>query len=114
MAAKRSDDYIPTYADYAQRAEDRKEYARTHGDPRAVYEVKYLMYGKEHSERVLALTQADAIESCKQGWSMNGIYITVTTASKVEKSEAEKLADGEITETAFAKREREEAENGRS
>ena len=45
---------------------------------------------------------------------MNGIYITVISASKIEKSEAEKLADGEITETAFAKREREEEKNGQS
>lgn len=114
MAVKRSNDYIPTYADFLQREEARKEHARTHGDPRALYEVKYNMYGNEYSERVLAMTQADAIESCKRGWSMNGIYVTVKSASKIEKSEAEKLADGEITETAFAKREREEAENGRS
>ena len=113
MAVKRSNDYIPTYADFLQQEEARKEHARTHGDPRALYEVKYLMYGKEHSEKVFALTQADAIDICKQGWSMNGIYVTVESASKIEKSEAEKLADGEITETAFAKREREEAENGR-
>ena len=114
MAAKRSDDYIPSYADLERQGDARKEYARTHGDPRSVYEVKYRLYGKENSEKVFALTQAEAVEICKQGWSMNGIYITVISASKIEKSEAEKLAAGEITETAFAKREREETENGRS
>lgn len=114
MAVRRSSDYIPSYADFQRQEEARKEYVRTHGDPRAVYEVKYRLYGKENSEKIFALTQAEAIEICKQGWSGNGIYITVISASKVEKSEAEKLADGEITETAFAKREREEAANGRS
>lgn len=114
MAARRSDDYIPTYADFQRREEERKEFARTHGDPRAVYEVKYLMYGKENSEKVFALTQAEATEICKRDWSGNGIYITVLSARKVEKSEAEKLASGEIIETAFAKHEREKAANGRS
>ena len=114
MAAKRSDDYILSYAGFQRQKEACKEHVRTHGDPRAVYEVKYRLYGKENSEKIFALTQAEAIEICKQGWSGNGIYITVISASKIEKSEAEKLADGEITETAFAKREREEAANGRS
>ena len=46
MAAKRSDDYIPSYADFQRQKEACKEYAWTHDGPRAVYEVKCSLYGK--------------------------------------------------------------------
>ena len=98
--AKHSDDYIPTYADRMAEIDKLREYARTHGDPRAKYAIKYKMFknGPEHTEEVWALTQNDAIVQLKKGWSMNGIYVDVIGAMQIEKSEAEKMAEAKAKE----------------
>lgn len=96
--ARRSDDYIPTYADRMAEIEKQREYVREHGDPRAKYRIKYTIYGQEHTEDVWAMSQSDAIEDCKRGWSLNGIYINVVNATQIEKSEAEKMAEAKAKE----------------
>lgn len=98
--ARRSDDYIPTYADYMNEIERQREYMKTHGDPRAKYAVKYKMYknSPEQTEEVWALTQNDAIAEVKNGWSMNGIYVDVVSVIQIEKSEAEKMAEAKAKE----------------
>lgn len=98
--AKRSSDYIPTIADQLGKLEARKEYMATHPDPRPTYAVKYTLYGKEHTEEVIASTQADAIEEIKRGWWMNGIIIDVISAVQVRKSEKELQEEAAAKENA--------------
>ena len=46
MAARRSSDYIPSYAGFQRQKEACKEHAWTHGGLLAVYEVKCSLYSK--------------------------------------------------------------------
>lgn len=91
--ARRSDDYIPTYADRMVELEKQREYMRVNGDPRAKYTIKYKIYGNERTEDVWALSQSEAINQLKKDWSMNGIYIEIVAVAQTEKSEAEKRAE---------------------
>ena len=93
MARRSSDDYIPTYAERINEIEERRKYMREHKDPRGKYTIKYILHGNEYSEDIWARTQTEAIEMLKKGWSMNGIYVDVVSATQTEKSEADKAAE---------------------
>ena len=89
MAKRRSDDYIPTYADFAAKQDAMKEYIKEHGSPYREYELTYTLYGKEHVETITALTEAEATESLKQAWWLNGIVIDVKRCVLKKRSERE-------------------------
>ena len=79
--ARRSSDYIPTEGDNASRLDDIAEYRRNHGDPRKAYTATYLICGKPVSERVMAMTQQQAVNIVKYncslvGWNPSSLNVT--------------------------------------
>lgn len=100
MANRRSDDYIPTYADFDAKQEEMRQYLKENGSPYREYEVTYILYGKEHVETISGLTEAEVTESIKQSWWLNGIIVDVKKVVLKKKSERELRAEALAAEQA--------------
>ena len=69
---RNSKDYIPTIAELMSEEEERKARVAQSGIKMKTYKMSYTINGTPMTERVCAMTQAQAIETCKAQCSMVG------------------------------------------
>lgn len=88
MARSSSSDYIPTYAEIEHMHDEARARAKAANVKLNVYELTYTVVGfpgKPFTERRSALTQAAAVEDCKQQCAMVGWVPCGIEAKLVEK-----------------------------
>ena len=109
--ARHNSDYIPYESELIAEAEARKEWQKTHPDPRHDYIAEYDVFigGKRHHRRevVTDWTLKDAENAVKEQWGKVGLYVQnliVTTAeiaaSVAEQAEAKEDGKNEQTQEA--------------